>query len=278
VQNRNLLVRVATTLVAAPVLLGVLLAGPALGWYLLVALTVAFGSVELFAMTHPGDRVSQCVGVAGSVLVSATLYWFWADPRVIISLILVVTLGGMLATLWRIGDIATATRRMTALVAGPFYVGALLTPVALLRRDLGSDGPGYALFVLLLAWFGDTGAYFFGRTWGRTPLCPQVSPKKTRAGLVGALFGGLSAALLAHCWFLPRLPLRHAILLGLLGGVLGQLGDLVESLLKRSSGIKDSGRLIPGHGGILDRVDALMAVGPLVYLYALWAGPGLGVR
>jgi phosphatidate cytidylyltransferase len=163
-----------------------------------------------------------------------------------------------------------------ALVAGPFYIGALLTPLALLRRDLGPDGPGYALLALLLAWFGDTGAYGFGRAWGKTPLCPRVSPKKTRAGLVGALLGGVCAAALAHSIWLPRLPLLNAVLIGLLAGVLGQLGDLVESLLKRSSGLKDSGRIIPGHGGILDRVDALLAVCPMLYLYAIWTGSGNG--
>jgi phosphatidate cytidylyltransferase len=97
-----------------------------------------------------------------------------------------------------------------------------------------------------------------------------VSPKKTVEGFFGSLLGACAGALLAHFWYLPTLPLTHAIPLAVVAGGLGQLGDLVESLIKRSTGIKDSGWIVPGHGGILDRIDALLIVSPLVYLYTLW--------
>src|SRR5205814_7971193 len=123
----------------------------------------------------------------------------------------------------------------------PFYVGGLLATIALLRRDLGGTGPHFVLFTLMVAWLGDTGGYFAGRYLGRTKLYEAVSPKKTREGFAGSLAGAVCGALLAHFWYLPSLPLASGIALALFAGALGQFGDLVESLLMRSTGIKDSG-------------------------------------
>jgi phosphatidate cytidylyltransferase len=115
-----------------------------------------------------------------------------------------------------------------------------------------------------------TGGYFFGRFLGKTKLYEAVSPKKTRAGLVGAIVGALGGSLLASQWYLPRLPVVHGLVLGGVSGLLGQAGDLTESLLKRSTGVKDSGSLLPGHGGMLDRIDAVLVLAPLVYIYTLF--------
>ena len=122
-----------------------------------------------------------------------------------------------------------------------------------------------------MAWLADTGGYFVGRRFGKAKLYPSVSPNKTWAGLYGAMLGSTIAGVVAALTYLPELRLIHGIALGLVGGVVGQLGDLVESLLKRSVGVKDSGTIIPGHGGILDRIDAVLFVSPFTYLYAIWA-------
>jgi phosphatidate cytidylyltransferase len=129
---------------------------------------------------------------------------------------------------------------------------------------------------LCFAWLADTGGYFFGRFLGKRKLYEAISPKKTRAGFVGALVGAGLSAVIAKFWFLPEINLVHGVLLGVVSGAAGQCGDLVESLLKRSTGIKDSGTLVPGHGGILDRIDALLVVSPLVYVYLLWIGGASG--
>jgi phosphatidate cytidylyltransferase len=221
-------------------------------------------------MTHPGDSVSQGIGIVSTVVVALAVYLFPSDPRVLISVLLAVPTVGMLVPLARLGDISTAGIRIMAGVAGPLYVGACLTTLALLRRDLGPSGPGWVLLTLTFAWLADTGGYFFGRFLGKTKLYEAVSPKKTRAGFVGALFGAALGAVAARFWFLPEVDLRHVLPLAVLAGALGQFGDLVESLLKRSTGIKDSGTVVPGHGGVLDRIDALLVVAPLVYLYVLW--------
>ncbi len=142
-----------------------------------------------------------------------------------------------------------------------------------MRRTLGDVGPGVVLLCLGLAWFADTGAYFAGRFLGRHKLYEAVSPKKTVEGAVGGLLGSILWALLGSVWFLRgALPVSHAIPLALVAGSLGQAGDLAESLLKRSTGIKDSGDVVPGHGGVLDRVDALLLTTTVVFLYTQWIG------
>jgi phosphatidate cytidylyltransferase len=267
----NLALRLLTAAAVVPPLLLLMFWGPAWGFFALVLLVAALGALELFRMTHPRDAVAQGIGVASTVAVALSVYLFPRDPRVLISVLLVVPVVGVLLPLARLGDIATAGLRVMAGAAGPLYIGVPLAALALLRRDLGSSGPGWVLLTLTFAWLADTGGYFFGRFLGRTKLYEAVSPKKTRAGFVGALFGAALGALAARLWYLPEINLAQVLPLAVLAGALGQFGDLVESLLKRSTGIKDSGSVVPGHGGILDRIDALLVVAPLVYLYLLWA-------
>lgn len=273
VRVSNLVLRLLTAGLVAPVLLWVIFFGPAWAWYLLVAVTVVLGSIELFGMTHSRDRIAQAVHVLSTLAVSVALYAGGSDVRVWATVLLAVPMIGILIPVWRLGEIETAGLRQMTGIGGPLYVGVLLTTVALLRKNLGEDGPGYVALTLMFAWLGDTGAYFAGRFLGRTKLHPRISPAKTRAGFVGALGGAGLSALLAHFWFLPSLPLGHALGLAVVAGGMGQIGDLAESLLKRAFGLKDSGKLLPGHGGILDRIDALMITGPIVYLYTLWAAP-----
>lgn len=267
----NLAVRLLTAAVVVPLLLALMFIGPVWGWYLLVLAASGIGAQELFGMTHPKDRIAQAIGIVMTLAVSTTVYWFSHDPRALLTVLLVVPIVGILVPLWRLGEIPSAGLRIMSGVAGPLYIGALLTTIALLRRDQADDGPEYVVMTLTFAWLGDTGGYFFGRFLGKTKLYPAVSPKKTRAGFVGSLLGTLLGAVVASLWYLPAIPLAHALPLALVAGTLGQLGDLVESLLKRSTGIKDSGWIVPGHGGILDRLDAVLVVSPIVYLYTLWA-------
>jgi phosphatidate cytidylyltransferase len=269
-KSSNLAVRLLTVAVVAPPLLSTLFIGPAWGFFIIVFVVTVVGASELFAMTHPNDRIAQAIGTLTTAAVSLAVYFEGHDSRVLLTVVFVVTLLGALIPLWRLGKIEDAALRILAGIAGPFYVGALLATIAMLRRDLGSAGPPFVLFTLMVAWLGDTGGYFAGRYLGKTKLYEAVSPKKTREGFAGSLLGSVTGCLLAHFWYLPSLDLAHGIPLALFAGALGQFGDLVESLLKRSTGIKDSGWIVPGHGGILDRIDALLVVSPLVYLYAMW--------
>ncbi len=128
------------------------------------------------------------------------------------------------------------------------------------------------LFTLVLVWAGDTLAYFVGRSIGRYPMAPHLSPKKTWEGAVANLAGSVIVALVAQRWL--AVPLRHLIGMALLANIAGQGGDLLESAYKRSAGLKDSGGLLPGHGGMLDRIDALILAAPVVWYYFNWLSAG----
>jgi phosphatidate cytidylyltransferase len=269
----NLAIRLATAAVMVPVILGLLYPAPPWAFYLLVVAVALVGMREFFGMTHPGDKTSQAVGVGVSALASAAIYFWGEDARVLATVLVVVPLFGPLFTLVRLGSIESAALRACALGFGPLYIVVPLTLLALMRRTLGDVGSNVVLLCLGLSWFADTCAYFAGRFLGRHKLYEAVSPKKTVEGALGGLLGSVAFALVGSFVFLRgHLPVSHAIPLALFGGALGQAGDLAESLLKRSIGIKDSGDIVPGHGGVLDRVDALLVTAVVVFLYTQWIG------
>lgn len=156
-------------------------------------------------------------------------------------------------------------------LAGALYLGALLGHIALLRNL--PSGLAWVAIGLLATWSNDTGAYFVGKTVGRFKLWPRLSPKKTWEGLAG----GLVVVVILTAWLFSSIlsiTTAQGALLGLVVGVTATVGDLVESMFKRQVGAKDSGHLIPGHGGMLDRVDSLLFVMPSVYYFAIWVGSG----
>ena len=274
--NANLAVRIATAAVGAPAILLILYRAPHWGGFLLIFIATLIGAWELFGMTHQEDPQGRMIGVGLTGAVSAVFYWCSGYPKHYIAMRVVVPLLGPLVTLLRLGDMKTAALRACAMSMGPLFVGLPLTLLAVMNRDIGlqtgvaSDGPGFVILSIMLAWFGDTGGYFAGRFLGKHKLYPAVSPKKTVEGSIGGLAGSALGAVMAHFWYLPSLPLATGIGLAILAGALGQLGDLGESLLKRSTGVKNSGAIVPGHGGILDRVDALLMTSTVVYLYTLF--------
>jgi phosphatidate cytidylyltransferase len=268
----NLGARLLTAAIGAPLLLLLLFRGSHEAWYFLVLLASGLATFELCAMTHPNDRLAQGVCSAMGMSVSWVVYHYSTDGRVLLTLILVLPIAGLMLALWRLENMDTAALKAMSSVASPLYVGGLLTCLALMRRDAGALGPYYVLLALKLSWLADTGGYFAGRFLGKNgkKLHPRVSPKKTVIGFWGAVAGAVSGVLIAKLWYLRDVPLLELLVLALVAGSLGQLGDLVESMLKRSTGIKDSGNIVPGHGGLLDRIDALLIVAPIVYLYATW--------
>jgi phosphatidate cytidylyltransferase len=148
-----------------------------------------------------------------------------------------------------------------------FLVLPLSTVVRL--HGVGIIGRKLLLFTLVLVWAGDTAAYFVGRAVGRLRMAPKLSPKKTWEGAVANLVGSVIVALVAQRW-ITEVPLEHLIGMAALANIAGQAGDLLESAYKRSAGMKDSGTLLPGHGGMLDRIDALVLAAPVVWYYFSW--------
>lgn len=150
---------------------------------------------------------------------------------------------------------------------GMLYVAGLLGHFILLRQM--DHGIALVFFVLIVTWLADTGGFVVGLSFGRHALAPILSPKKTIEGLIGGVLFSVIGAIISHFWFLPFFSLWECAMLGGGFALIGAVGDLSESAIKRSVSVKDSGTIIPGHGGILDRVDSLLLTGPALYYYVL---------
>jgi phosphatidate cytidylyltransferase len=264
-KNKNLIVRAASALLLLPVVLFLLARG---GYYsaLLMGVAAAVCTAEYYAITGLPSGPATWAGVAMALLLpmwpalapgSAGDAAFW-------------TVGAFFVFAWTYhllaGPLPEAPLRSAHLVTGLLYGAMGLTALAALR--LGPHGIEWVVCALVVTWANDTTAYFAGRLLGRHKLYPAVSPNKTWEGFVGGLVGSVVGLFLLRAAFFPELRALDCLVLGTAGGVLGPLGDLSESMLKRAYKVKDSGRIIPGHGGVLDRIDALLFNAPLVYLYS----------
>jgi phosphatidate cytidylyltransferase len=173
-----------------------------------------------------------------------------------------------LVGLWARQDLVLAVQSLAFTLLGTLYVGWLFSYVMLLR--LLSDRSEYVFYLFGIVWLGDAAALVVGRLFGRHQLAPRLSPGKTIEGAIGGVLGSLCGATLGGRWLLGPWTLTQCVVIGCILAVLGQLGDLSESLVKRSAGVKDSGVLIPGHGGILDKVDGILFGAPVLYYYVLY--------
>jgi phosphatidate cytidylyltransferase len=182
-----------------------------------------------------------------------------------------VMLAGFLSAMWRTRQ--PVRERASALMSelfGIFYLALFLYPAVAVRYDFGNPiGLHWTLILLIVIWTGDTFALAVGKTFGKSPFASVLSPKKTNEGAIAGLLGGLAVGTAVQHFFFPDLPLRHVAIASILLGFFGQLGDLAESMLKRAADIKNSSQLIPGHGGVLDRMDSLLFAFPVLYFYLL---------
>ncbi len=249
--------------IAIPVAAGIVLYGSPWLFFAFVCLLMLIACHEYFSMISGiGIEGFPYVGMALSVLLLLT---FYLDGRFLTEWGLVTILSLFAAWCAREQNVKVAIDQISFTLLGIFYLGGLSGYFLLLR---GLDGgQHWILFLFLVIWTGDIAAYYWGRYIGKKPMAPIVSPGKTWEGAIAGIAGNLAAAGLAKLWFMTGVSAVHCLIAALICGIIGQFGDLAESLLKRNAGVKDSGTIIPGHGGILDRVDSLLFAGPALYCY-----------
>ncbi len=261
--------RVAVIAVGVPCLYFITARG-GLFFLLLVDLIILLGLHEFYnLMAAKGYRPSRLLGAVGAVALSLHVYRGGPAVSSVVTLFLMMVMVRQLLQ----PEITRALTDIAVTVLGVMYVGWLASHLVMLRELptlLGGDpglGAGLVYYVALVVWSCDTLAFLVGILVGRRKLMPRISPAKTVEGGVGGLVGGGLAGYLCASTFVPYITPLAGTALGLATAGAAQLGDLVESMLKRDAGLKDSAALIPGHGGVLDRVDSLLFAAPVVYYY-----------
>lgn len=268
--------RVAFAVVAAPLAIWVLYIGGA-PFAALLSIVAAIGAWELFRIARAGSTPGMdSLGIVGAALLPLYVYayhvGFVREPITPPAVGVLVILG---ASIWLRGVEGKPLSASAVTVFGILYTGGMLSfayPLRYLQYAMDArSGAAVIAFPVLLTWASDIGAYFVGRAIGGRKLIPSVSPGKTVAGAVGGLVFTIIVAWALARFALPplsslSLTVLGAVVFGALVSIAAQVGDLAESLLKREAGVKDSSRIIPGHGGVLDRFDSLLFVLPISYL------------
>ena len=258
--------RILSALWGLPLLVAIVWLGNP--WYtLLIASIALLGVLEFYRMIAPSKGPPLIYLGLGFTLLFVLSPHYAEDPRL---MPLLVTAAVFFTLVWLVfrSQREEAFTSWVWTLAGMFYVGWMLSYFVALRSM--ENGMEWVFLALLSTFASDTSAFFAGRALGKHPLARGISPWKTWEGAIAGLLGAIIACLILAIVLQDlNLGYQKAILLGFLISLFAQLGDLVESLLKRNMGVKDSGKLIPGHGGILDRIDSVVFVGALVYYYAI---------
>jgi phosphatidate cytidylyltransferase len=188
------------------------------------------------------------------------------------SIFFLFILGLTVLTLWTRRPLVEALPA-AGISSSALFLVAFPLSYAIRLHGFSQQGPRLLLFALVITWAADTAAYFAGRAFGKHPLAPHISPKKTWEGSAASMLGSLLVAYAFSYWI--KIPPPHLFAMAVLGNIAGQMGDLLESAYKRSAGVKDSGGLLPGHGGVLDRIDALILCIPVIWYYLILVNPPL---
>lgn len=196
------------------------------------------------------------------------LVFLFGDNQFLIAILAFCVMSVFIMFLWRVNEENFDIIKVAKVLFGIIYIPFLMSHFILLRKL--PAGEWWIMFVLVLALVGDTVALYVGKYFGRKKLLALVSPGKTVEGTIALVCGGVLSCVIYAYYFLPAVPTKHILFLSFFGSVIGQLGDLCESAIKRNYGQKDASSLLPGHGGLLDRMDCLMFIAPFVYYYYIY--------
>jgi phosphatidate cytidylyltransferase len=256
--------RELTALIAGPVAVWIV------GWahpYVFDAAIALVAALALYEFLDLGKHkgydlpVPLCIGIMLFIVAAFILESVSVEMGLFLALLLIPA-----SYVVSRGELEQALPSSAIAILATLYVGMLGGSIIRLHNDF-ADGANLVFFLLLVVWLGDAGAYYFGRTFGKHKLSPRISPKKTVEGLIGGVITAVATALIIHFTFFHNFPLIHTIIAGSILSVAGVIGDLAESMWKRSADVKDSGTLIPGHGGFLDRFDSIFYTAPILYAY-----------
>jgi phosphatidate cytidylyltransferase len=266
--------RILTALVAVPLLLLIILNGPS---WLFLALALVSALLAYWELTHLARNVGWKPLGSGYVAVPGVVLSFYPGFPGFLEASLLAVFVLVLSAVYSRGPSRETLAEVATTFLATAYLGSCLGCLVGLRM-IAPDQAGryWLLFLMAVVMVGDAGAFFVGRSLGRHPLAPVLSPRKTIEGLVGGAIASVGAAVLLRKLIFPSLAWPSVIGLGLSLSLFGVVGDLFESLLKRSAGIKDTSSLIPGHGGLLDRIDSLLFTAPLLFLYVRWTSDPSG--
>ncbi len=268
--------RILTALVLLPLVMAAIFALPSQWFPILLAGIVLGGSWEYQRLAGLSGRTGAYVLMIVQVIILALLYWYKAywNSTIILDLTVSCAIWSLLfIRLFRYSDDAQVDSGYRWLSAATAILTITIGWFCLSWLRMQTDGTWLILLLLLTVWAADVGAYFAGKTFGKTKLAPHISPGKTRAGLVGGLvLAPVVALLAANLMPLGHIEAINLILVSFLAALVSVGGDLMISLHKRTSGYKDSGNLLPGHGGILDRLDSLLVAAPFFALGMLIIG------
>ena len=278
--------RVATAAVLIPFVVGIVLWGSTAVMALAVALVTLLALFEYFALGEAiGHRAyrywtATCAlllifvqwlmageaayRLSGDLVAYRRVWWFGSSAPGLETVFFLFVLGTAVIALFTKRPLVETLPAAGISSSGLILVAFPLS-YAVRLHGAGTQGPALLLFAMVIIWVGDTAAYFVGRSFGKYKLAPHLSPNKTWEGAVASFLGSLIVAAVFARFM--SVPLPHLLAMAAAGNVAGQVGDLLESAYKRSAGIKDSGSILPGHGGVLDRIDALILAIPVVWYY-----------
>lgn len=263
--------RVVTAVALIPLLYLLVRYLPPVFFFLFVVIVAFIGQYEYYRFYY---REFNRYTILGFFLGFLTILTFDKDFNSLVArdaVLSMVVLISLIGFLFLKSNLKDTLQGVSVILFGVFYISWTLGHLIPLRNQL--NGENLIFFILIATWGVDTGAYYFGKLFGRHKLSPVISPGKTVEGAIGGVISCIGFAFLARWLFLRELTINNTILIGLIFGVISQLGDLAESMLKRSAGVKDSGSLLPAHGGMLDRIDSIIFTIPVFYYYIRYFVP-----